>query len=78
MFQNGYQECAEIILRQFPTELDCLISLSCSQKISEDKVSHLTTLCMLQVCKHYMTVCAPWEPLFSVLITGGRKLILGT
>ncbi|XP_065916670.1 E3 ubiquitin-protein ligase HACE1-like isoform X2 [Dysidea avara] len=33
---NSYQECAELILRQFPTELDCLINLSCGQKISED------------------------------------------
>ena len=36
--QNIYNDCAELILRQFPSELDCLIKLASDNKIAEEKV----------------------------------------
>ena len=85
IFQNGYQECAELILRQFPTELDYLITLSCGQKISEDKVSlsltrytvivqplqNTSTTCLYM---HYGSLCLLYWSLCMLL----GELVLGT
>ena len=36
--QNKYHECTELILRQFPNELDCLVKLAVDKKIPEEQV----------------------------------------
>ena len=36
--QNKYHDCAELILRQFPNELDCLVKLAGDKKVPEEQV----------------------------------------
>ena len=50
--QSNYYECAVLILRQFPEQLDLLLSLVFSEKIEESKMKAL----MEHISKHSPTL----------------------